>query len=283
MLKKKLFILLQNIVPQHFLSFLMGKAANSQCKLLKNFMISHFIKRYQVDMSIAQFENVADYPSFNAFFTRSLKSHVRPIAAGDNTVTSPVDGCISQIGKIQDQTLIQAKKAYYSVDTLLGGFRDIAEKFTEGNFATLYLAPKDYHRVHIPLNAKLTETIYIPGRLFSVNATATELIPQLFTRNERLVCLFDTAAGPMAVILIGAMLVGRIQTIWGLVEKSHEIVRRKYNEQDVVDLLKGAELGRFNMGSSVILLFPKNKIQWAANLDGACKVMMGEAIGSLLP
>ena len=131
MLKKKLFVLIQNVVPQHLLSWFMGKAANSQCKLLKNFMISYFIKRYQVDMSMAQLENVADYPSFNAFFTRALKSNARPIAAGDNTVISPVDGCISQIGKIQDQTLIQAKKANYSLDTLVGGFRDVAEKFIE--------------------------------------------------------------------------------------------------------------------------------------------------------
>lgn len=282
MSRKKLFVLLQKIVPQHLLSWLMGIAANSKCKFLKNFMISQFIKRYQVDMSIAQIEDIKDYPTFNAFFTRELKANARPIASGDNIIVSPVDGCISQIGKMQHETLIQAKDAYYSAETLLGGFRDVAEQFFEGNFATFYLAPKDYHRVHIPIDSKLTQTIYIPGKLFSVNATATELIPQLFTRNERLACLFDTSAGPVAVILIGAMLVGKVQTIWGLVEKSHKVVRRKYNKHDTVDLLKGAELGRFNMGSSVILLFAKNSIQWARHLQAAYKVKMGEAIGGLI-
>ncbi|HVY53054.1 MAG TPA: archaetidylserine decarboxylase, partial [Gammaproteobacteria bacterium] len=243
MTKKRLFILLQYIVPQHFLSYLMGLAANSTCKKLKNYMISRFIRRYNVDMSIAQIENPEDYPSFNAFFTRAVKNSARPVAAGNNTVVNPVDGCLSQIGTMQDDTLLQAKGVYYSLTSLLGNHPSAAS-FQNGSFATFYLSPRDYHRVHMPLEGKLVETIYVPGKLFSVNATATEMIPHLFSRNERLVCLFESPAGPMAVILIGAMLVGQIQTIWGLIEKSKKIVTRNYIDQEDIFLSKGAELGK---------------------------------------
>jgi phosphatidylserine decarboxylase len=281
-MRKKLFIFLQHVLPQHLISRFMGAAANCRWLWLKNYMISRFIRRYQVDLSLSLSERLETFPTFNSFFTRALKKEVRPIAVAPDIVVSPIDGGISQLGSLDASSLLQAKGSYFSVDTLLGKQKSGAEAFYNGHYATFYLSPKDYHRVHMPLAGKLLQTIYIPGKLFSVNPIATEMIPQLFSRNERLVCLFDTVCGRMAVIFIGAMLVGKIETIWGLIERSSAIVCRHYSDQEALYLAKGAELGRFNMGSSVILLFEKDQLQWLAGLTEKSAVQMGQGIGRLV-
>lgn len=281
-MSKKLFIVFQYLLPQFLLTRFAGWMASRPWVWLKNWLISDFIHRYQVDLSIAASDKLDDYPTFNAFFTRALKPEARPISSEKDILVSPVDGSISQIGRIEKNTLLQAKGSYFTVDALLGKKSGELPSFEDGHFATLYLSPKDYHRVHIPYNGKLTQTIYIPGKLFSVNPLAAEKIPNLFARNERLACIFDTEAGPMAVIFIGAMLVGKIETIWGLVERSNTISTRYYSDEENISLAKGAELGRFLMGSSVILLFGKDKIQWLPGLQEQAQVQMGQAMGAVL-
>lgn len=275
-MNKKLFILLQYLVPQHLLTQLFGYAAECRWPWLKNFMIRTFIRRYQVDLSHAEIAEISAYSSFNAFFTRALKSQARPIAAAKNIIVSPVDGCVSQLGDLNKDSLLQAKGAYFTTAALLGSNQP---SFNDGHFATFYLAPKDYHRVHIPYAGRLIKTTYIPGKLFSVNPTAAMHIPQLFARNERLVCFFDTAIGNMAVVFIGAMIVGKIQTVWGT-EKSSQPISRDYTDHPDIHFTKGAELGCFNLGSSVIILFEKNTIQWLPTLSPEFFVKMGEGIGS---
>lgn len=277
---KKLKLLIQYLAPQHALSRLAGWIAKCRWRWFKNILINYFINRYQVDIHIAKLENIDDYPTFNSFFTRHLKSELRPLVQGSNQIASPVDGCISQIGDIQKEALFQAKGFYYSLNSLLGGTETHTQTFNNGQFSTLYLAPKDYHRVHMPLTGRLLETIYIPGKLFSVNQQTTLMVPNLFSRNERLVCIFETATGPMAIILVGAMLVGSIQTVWPLGElNTKEITKKQYS--DTIELEKGAELGFFQMGSTVILLFPKNTAEWSTHLKENSTVRMGELLGSL--
>ena len=249
--------------------------------MVKNWIIGRFVKRYGVDLSLALKEDLKDYLDFNHFFTRALKPSVRPIAPELDVIVSPVDGSLSKFGTIKGQDLLQAKGAYFTLNDLLGRQSNLPS-FEEGHYATFYLSPKDYHRVHLPFAGTLTQTIYIPGKLFSVNPVSAENIPQLFARNERLVCLFETELGPMAVILIGAMLVGKIETVWGLVERSRKVLRRHYEGQERRHFEKGAELGRFLMGSSVIVLFPKNTLAFlSAQKEQAC-VHMGAALAKRL-
>ena len=273
----KISVLFQHLLPQHLLSYCMGKIADCRWLRWKNFMIQHFIKRYSVDMSLAQLENPTDYPTFNSFFTRHLKPALRPVTQNSNEIASPVDGSVSQLGKINGEQLFQAKGFYFSLSSLLGNSPHLSKLFHNGNFVTLYLAPKDYHRVHMPLSGKLQETIYIPGRLFSVNQKTTHTIPCLFSRNERLVCLFETEMGPMIIILIGAMLVGSLNTAWGTVPRTKTIVTNTFS--DGIELARGADMGHFKMGSTVILLFPENTMQWANFLAEDTVVKMGEPIG----
>jgi phosphatidylserine decarboxylase len=277
----QLFIALQYLLPQFLLTRFAGWMATRTTPALKNWLISDFIRRYQVDLSIAASDNLDDYPCFNAFFTRALKSTARPINSDPDVLVNPVDGCISQIGRLDKNTLLQAKGMNYTLEALLGRPAGTPTAFENGFFATFYLSPKDYHRVHLPFEGKLVQTTYIPGKLFSVNKLASEKIPQLFARNERLVCLFETEAGPMAVIFIGAMLVGKIQTVWGLIERSKQITTRHYSDAENVHLPKGAEVGRFLMGSSVIVLFGKDKIQWLPGLQAQNEVKMGQALGAV--
>lgn len=276
------FIALQYLLPQFLLTRFAGWMATRRWTWLKNWLISDFIRRYQVDLSIAASDNLDDYPCFNDFFIRALKSSARPINPDPDVLVSPVDGSLSQIGRLDKNTLLQAKGSYYTLETLLGQSAGVSQSFENGFFATFYLAPKDYHRVHLPLEGKLVQTTYVPGKLFSVNPLAAEKIPQLFARNERLVCLFETAAGSMAVIFIGAMLVGKIQTVWGLIERSGQVLTRRYSDAENIHLPKGAEIGRFLMGSSVIVLFAKNRIQWLPGLQTQAEVKMGQALGALL-
>jgi phosphatidylserine decarboxylase len=270
-------VLYQYLLPQHFLSRLSGKIAECRWKWWKNWVIKTFIKHYHVDMSIAQQENIEDYPHFNSFFTRHLKPEARPISKEPDAIVSPVDGNISQIGQIQEDSLIQAKGFSFSLKGLLGGAPRIAQLFENGHFATIYLAPKDYHRVHMPLQGNLRQTIYVPGKLFSVNPLTTQYVPELFSRNERLVCLFDTEIGPMAVILIGAMLVASINTVWQETLNS-TIVTNTLPAHPII-LEQGAELGHFKLGSTVIVLFPKEAMEWLPSFKENSVVQMGQLFG----
>lgn len=272
-------VYLQYLLPQHLLTTFAGWCAEIKIKWLKNFLITRFVKKYAVNMNEAQIEDPYAYPTFNAFFTRHLKPAMRPILGNANAVISPVDGVISEIGQIHAQSLLQAKHMYFDLLTLLGGDQATAALFQDGLFATLYLAPKDYHRIHMPFSGTLQKTIFVPGKLFSVNRMTSQLIPQLFSRNERLVCLFDTAIGPMAVILVGAMIVGSIQTVW-MDEpiKSKQLITTPLTNH--LTLHKGDELGLFKLGSTVILLFPKNKINWLASLKSQQAIKFGEVLAN---
>ena len=273
--------LFQSLLPQHCLSRFAGWMACCKQPWLKNRLIKNFIHDYQVDMSLAVKENPNDYSHFNEFFTRALKPEKRPIASAPGAIVSPVDGTISQLGDIHEGQLIQAKKVNYSLQALLGGSSELASQFQQGKFATFYLSPKDYHRVHSPCEGKLREMIYVPGRLFSVNKQTTDQLPQLFVRNERIITLFTTPAGPMAVILVGAMLVASMSTVWeGVITPSaSRQIRHWHYAENAVSLARGGELGRFQLGSTVIVLFSANQIRWSDSLVPDKKVQFGECIG----
>lgn len=277
-LKKQIFILSQRVVPQHQLSRVVGKLAASEHPVLKNAVITAFKAQYGIDMSLAEQSNALKYKSFNEFFTRSLKQGVREIDSNPNSIVSPADGAISQLGKIEDGAIFQAKGQQFTVENLIAD-PQLAEPFKNGQFATVYLSPRDYHRVHMPFAGTLTETLYVPGELFSVNQTTAENIPGLFARNERMVCLFDTELGRMAVVLVGAMIVAGIETVaTGKVKPSG---RLELNQHQLF-LEKGAELGRFYLGSTAIVLFEENKMQWDDEFKANSVVEMGKALGHIV-
>ena len=274
-LKKKVFIQAQRIVPQQKLSRVVGKVAASENPIVKNIVIQAFKAQYGIDMSIAEQADALKFKSFNEFFTRSLKDGVRQIDENESSIVSPADGAISQIGHIDAGDIFQAKGQSFSVDKLIGD-PQLAEPFKNGEFATVYLSPRDYHRVHMPFAGTLTETLYIPGELFSVNQTTAENIPGLFARNERMVCLFDTEIGRMAVVLVGAMIVAGIETV--ATGKVKPTGRLELNHHDL-QLEKGDELGRFYLGSTAVILFEPNKINWDDAFKANSTVVMGEALG----
>lgn len=277
-LSSKAFIGFQHVAPQHTLSRLVGLLAASENSFIKSTFIRTFHQRYQIDMSLAQNEDLASYASFNDFFTRSLKPGVRQVDNSANSVVSPADGAISQLGHIDGDAVFQAKGQSFSVNQLVG-HTALAQPFIGGEFATVYLSPKDYHRVHMPFAGTLTDTIYVPGELFSVNTVTAENVPALFARNERLVCLFDTSVGRMAVVLVGAMIVAGIETVaTGKIKPSGQLEHRKHNLQ----LDKGAELGRFYLGSTAVVLFEPNKMNWLSQFKAESVVNMGQAIGATL-
>lgn len=283
MLKQKIQLFLQHIVPQHLLSRLAGRIANCQWPWLKNLFIRWFVQHYQVDMSAAIQTDPLQYPCFNSFFTRHLKPEARPIASGEQTVVSPVDGDISQFGSIEQNRLLQAKGFDYDVMQLLGGETKYTTPFLNGDFFTIYLAPKDYHRIHMPIAGKLQHMIYIPGNLFSVNFYSADHIPNLFTRNERVVCFFETAVGPMVVALVGAMIVGSISTSWAkkiAPTKQRQITHYDYTKESIY-LEKGEELGYFEMGSTVIVLFEHNRITWSSDIEIKQSVLFGQKMAEL--
>ena len=274
-LKKQIFIQTQKVVPQQQLSRVVGKVAASENPIIKNIVIQAFKAQYGIDMSIAEQTDALKYKSFNEFFTRALKDGVRDIDQDASSIVSPADGAISQLGKIQNGDVFQAKGQSFSVDKLIGDTQ-LATPFVNGEFATVYLSPKDYHRVHMPFAGTLTETLYIPGELFSVNQTTAENIPGLFARNERMVCLFDTELGRMAVVLVGAMIVAGIETVaTGKVKPTGRI---ELHHHDLA-LEKGAELGRFYLGSTAVVLFEKYKMNLDAQIQANSAVVMGEALG----
>lgn len=262
----KLNIALQYLLPKHALSRLVGKLAQAKAGAITTAIIKWFIKRYQIDMSEAEQSNPAAYTSFNAFFTRALKAGVRPLCEHADMLIEPVDGTISQCGAIKEGRIFQAKGHDFSALSLLGNQVDDAKKFSGGDFATIYLAPKDYHRIHMPISGTLTKMTYIPGDLFSVNPLTAKHVPELFARNERVVALFDTEIGPMAMILVGATIVASIETVWaGTITPpaGKKVVTWEYptDGEQAVKLDKGQEMGRFKLGSTVILLFAKDALQ----------------------
>ncbi|MGV6825862.1 MAG: archaetidylserine decarboxylase [bacterium] len=272
---------LLKILPQHFLSSLMYRVARSEWPPLKNFLIHFVVAKFKVDLFEAKNPETESYASFNAFFTRELRADARTICTGSREIACPVDGTVSQAGNIIDGRLMQAKGHDFSLNALLGDNLELASHFSGGQFATIYLSPRDYHRIHMPLDGKLREMLFVPGKLFSVSDATTQLVPELFAINERTICLFDTAAGPMAVILVGAIFVGSMETVWeGEVgADSTDITLWDYTHHEPIILSKGDELGRFNMGSTVIILMPKGASQWDESVVPGAQARVGESIG----
>ncbi|TVO68572.1 archaetidylserine decarboxylase [Sedimenticola selenatireducens] len=282
----KLFALLLYLLPHHLLSQAMYWLTRIEWAPLKDLLIAGAIKLYKIDMQLAVEQDPTRYPSFNAFFTRALRPDARPLDERDDTVLSPVDGAISQIGRIQDGRIFQAKGQSYTLSELLGADEAWCKQFDEGHFATIYLSPRDYHRIHMPLSGILQKMLHIPGRLFSVSPSTTRVVPRLFSRNERLVNLFETDKGPMAVIMVGAIFVASMDTVWAgtVAPTSRRINQWHYgpvNPTASVALDRGEEMGRFNMGSTVVLLFAKDTIEWSDELTADCKVEMGQQIATL--
>ena len=279
--KKQLFALMQYLIPQHLLSRVVGWFAQSEFPIIKDTFIKWFAKRYDVNMSEALQEDLSSYKSFNEFFTRPLKDGARPLAEGDDTLVSPADGAVSQLGKIKLGRVFQAKGRDYSVAELLGGDAERAAPFVNGDFMTVYLSPKDYHRVHMPFAGTLKETVYVPGDLFSVNPATTENVDALFARNERLVCIFETEFGPMAMVLVGAMIVAGIETVWsGQVTPLPKQPQAQQYTGEAIRLEKGAEMGRFKLGSTVVMCFPENAIEFAEALKAESALRMGQALAA---
>jgi phosphatidylserine decarboxylase len=280
-------VALQYLLPHRFLSRIVYWATRWTWRPWKNFLISTIVGKYRVDMSEALESDPFVYPSFNAFFTRALKPGARTAPADSNAIASPADGCISQIGRIDNGRIVQAKGREYTVSELLGGEK-AAEPYRDGSFVTVYLSPRDYHRVHAPLSGTLRETLHIPGRIFSVAPATVEDVPRLFARNERLVCHFDGGdtdheRGPFAVVLVGAMLVSGIETVWSGFEVPPYAgdTQRKCWIERPIRLQRFDELGRFNMGSTVILLLPPGSAELNASLMPEAAVKVGQAIGTM--
>jgi len=282
-MKNSLFVAMQYLIPQHALSRAAGWLANTQISWIKNPFTRWFVGRFDIDMSLAAEEDPCAYASFNDFFTRALKPGARPICSEDNAIVCPADGAISQLGDIKEGRVFQAKGQDYSLQELVGGDSEIAKPFLGGKFATVYLSPKDYHRVHMPLAGKLKSMIHVPGDLFSVNTVTAENVPRLFSRNERVVCIFDTEIGPMAVILVGAMVVASIETVWAgqVAPVQRTIKTTHYDQQENIELATGAEMGRFKLGSTAVVLFGEQTMQWLDDLEAASPTTMGEKMGNI--
>lgn len=278
------FITLQYLLPQHLLSRLTGALADCKVVWLKDLLIKMFARQFDVNMDEAAEPELQNYPSFNAFFTRALHADARPIDPAQGLITCPADGVISQLGSIEQGRIFQAKGRQYSAAELLGDATR-ATPFMNGQFATIYLSPRDYHRVHMPIAGELTAQTYVPGKLFSVNQVTAESVPRLFARNERLVCYFDTAVGPMAMVLVGAMVVAGIETVWsGQVAPptaEPKTINFKHAPGGVL-LAKGEEMGRFKLGSTVILLFGEDAIEWLSDYRAHSPTRMGEAVAKAL-
>ncbi|MFZ7311431.1 archaetidylserine decarboxylase [Comamonas jiangduensis] len=276
----RLSVLPQYFLPKQALTQLMGRLANLQAGSTTTAVIKWFIQRYQVDMSEAANPDPAAYPSFNAFFTRALRPGARPLAQAE--WICPVDGAISQLGPIQGEQIFQAKGHHYSTQALVGGDAQLAAQFQDGNFATIYLSPRDYHRIHMPCAGKLLRMIHVPGELFSVNPTTARGVPGLFARNERVVCVFEGPFGPFVMVLVGATIVGSMATVWhGIVNppRTGKIREWNYAQQDV-QLAQGAEMGRFLLGSTIVLLTPKSDMQFNTEWQTAKPVRLGETMAT---
>jgi phosphatidylserine decarboxylase len=276
----RLFVWFQHLLPQHALSRLVLRATRVRARWFKNWLVRGFFKLYSIDMAEALQPDPLAYGSFNEFFTRALKPGARTIAAGSGDIACPVDGAISEAGRIEGDRLLQAKGRDYTLTELLAS-QAWANHFDGGSFATIYLAPFNYHRVHMPLRGQLRETVYVPGRLFSVNAVTAAQVPRLFARNERVLTWFDTAYGEVALVLVGALNVGSMATVWAgdITPAARRVVTPLPRQEVCLD--KGEELGRFNMGSTVILLFQRDRARWHADIHAGTTVKLGQSLGSL--
>ena len=277
----------QYLLPQRLLTRLTYRLTRVRTPWFKNALIQQVARKFRVNLSEALEPNSRAYPDFNAFFTRALKPGARPIAPGDRVVCCPVDGAVSQIGLADSDTLLQAKGRRFSLTALLGGDAERARLFQGGAFATLYLSPRDYHRIHMPLAGRLREMVHVPGKLFSVSPLTTRMVPSLFARNERVAALFDTPAGPMALVLVGAINVASIETVWaGAITPPLGKTIRNWsyppNGDGAVRLDKGAEMGRFNMGSTVIVLFGQEAVRWEQEIQPGATVRMGQRLGKVV-
>jgi phosphatidylserine decarboxylase len=274
----------QYIMPQLYLTQLAGWFAQQKWDAVTHFVIKVFAKKYNVDMSEAKKENFSNYESFNQFFIRELKDGARKINENPTALCLPADGRVSQIGHIDDERLLQAKGHFFSLSDLLAGDEELVNTFKNGEFATIYLSPRDYHRVHMPCDATLRKMIYVPGDLFSVNPFLAEHVPNLFARNERVICVFDTTFGPMVQILVGATITASMSTVWaGVINppRTGEVKVWTYQGDNAIKLTKGQEMGAFQLGSTVINLFPANSVTLAEHLEVSVPVRMGEILATM--
>ncbi len=274
------FIFLQHILPKQALTEFGAHIANAKAGKYTTALINWFVKKYAVNMSEAQNPDTASYASFNEFFTRPLKPTARPIA--DAAFICPVDGAISQFGSIEKDQIFQAKGHSFSSTDLVGGDQALADLFTDGSFANIYLSPKDYHRIHMPCDGRLKRMIYIPGKLFSVNPVTAREIPNLFARNERVVCVFESERGPFVLTLVGATIVGSMATVWhGIVNppRTKQVRTWDYTAQNIL-LKKGEEMGRFLLGSTVVMLFPAKTLTFNKNWQPTDNVQLGESMAN---
>jgi phosphatidylserine decarboxylase len=280
----QLKIIGQYLLPKHLVSRLTGKLAAAKAGKLTTILIKLFIARYKIDMSEAKHSDPAYFKTFNDFFTRELREGIRPVVTGDENIIMPVDGQVSQLGEIKIGRIFQAKGHDFSLRELLGGRDDIAAPFDDGLFSTVYLSPKDYHRVHMPITGKLEQMVFIPGDLFSVNPLTVDNVPNLFARNERAVAIFSTAIGPMAMVLVGATIVASIETIWGgtiAPSTDKEIQYWDYRDQNIT-LEKGDEMGRFKLGSTIVALFPKGTVDFTQELQAGSETRLGELFATTI-
>ena len=275
----RLFVWMQYLLPQHGMSRLILAATRVRTPWFKNALTRGFLRLFSVDMGEAIEPNAGRYGSFNEFFTRALRPEARPIDPDVRSIASPVDGAVSECGAIEHNRLLQAKGRDYTLEELLAG-QPWAKRFEDGSFATIYLAPFNYHRIHMAVRGTLLDTVYVPGRLFSVNTVTAHHVPRLFARNERVLTLFDTEFGQFALVMVGALNVGSMATVWAgdITPAARRVVT--HIAAPAVTLDKGAELGRFNMGSTVILLFEPNRARWNPLLRAGSIVQLGQAIGT---
>jgi phosphatidylserine decarboxylase len=272
----------QYILPKHLVSRMVGWLAAAEAGVITQFFIRTFIKAFKVDMSEAKFSDPTHYNTFNAFFTRQLKDDIRPIEDNEKQLCHSVDGRVSQFGKIIGDAIFQAKGHNYSLTTLLGGKPELASVFKGGDFATIYLSPKDYHRIHMPIDGKLTDMLHVPGELFSVNPLTAANVPGLFARNERVVTIFDTPVGKVAIVLVGATIVASIETVWAgnITPPAGKTVQHwQYEDQDI-QLSKGDEMGRFKLGSTIVVCFEPNAVEFT-DLQAGMVTRLGEPFATV--
>jgi phosphatidylserine decarboxylase len=284
-LRDRLFVALQHALPQHFLSRLVLRATRVKFRPFKNFLIRNFVRSFKPVMNEASQPNPLQYPSFNAFFTRELRSGARPIDIDPGVLISPVDGTVSQIGRLDGSKILQAKGHDYTLEALLDGSPEWAQRFAGGAFATLYLAPYNYHRIHMPIAGTLKSAWFVPGKLYSVNAVTAAAVPGLFAKNERVVCVFEEGNRAFGMVLVGALFVGSIATVWHGDITPRSPRRRMDLPLDPtrapLRLSKGAEMGRFNMGSTVILLLPPDMLDWLPKFQAGTRIEVGRMLARL--
>lgn len=280
-LKNTLFLASQFLLPHHLVSRLAGLFADSTLPVIRKPLIKLFARRFNISLDEAQIENPEEFTSFNDFFTRALKAEARPIDTASNGWVSPVDAQVSQFGAIESDQIIQAKKHNYSLSSLFGGDKEMARRYQGGSFMTLYLSPSDYHRIHMPKAARLVRTTFIPGRLYSVNQLTAESVSGLFAKNERLVCEFESASGNFTMVLVGAMIVASIETTWAgvIAPLRKRIMQTDFKNVKPIAFEKGEEMGRFKLGSTVILTFEPEQVSFEQNIAVNSKIKFGEAIG----